>query len=143
MRFIKNGPDVPERLVQAQEDGNVVFFCGAGVSYPAGLPGFAGLVTSLYSELGETLNAVEQTAFKENRFDSVIYLLERRIGSRTVVREQLYKVLSKIDLKDPKSTATHQALLTLSKNRSGQTRIVTTNFDRLFNAAAPTLLRNA
>jgi len=64
MRFIKGGPDVPERLVQAQEDGHVVFFCGAGVSYPAGLPDFEGLVESLYSELGETRNTVEQTAFK-------------------------------------------------------------------------------
>ncbi|HEV2173122.1 MAG TPA: SIR2 family protein, partial [Nitrospira sp.] len=139
MRFIKDGPDVPERLVQAQEEGNVVFFCGAGVSYPAGLPGFQGLVKSLYSELGESFHPVEQTAFKENRLDSVVYLLERRIGNRSVVREKLWKILAAIDLTDPKSTQTHRSLLTLSKNRSGQTRLVTTNFDRLFDAAEPTL----
>lgn len=40
MQFLKNGPDIPERLLQAHEDGQVVFFCGAGVSYPARLPGF-------------------------------------------------------------------------------------------------------
>ena len=40
MQFVKNGPDVPERLLQAHEDGKVVFFCGAGVSYPAGRPRF-------------------------------------------------------------------------------------------------------
>lgn len=139
MRFVKDGPDVPERLVQAQEENNVVFFCGAGVSYPAGLPGFQGLVKSLYGELGESFHPVEQTAFKENRFDSVIYLLERRIGDRTVVREKLWKVLTAIDLTDPKSTQTHRALLTLSRSREGQTRLVTTNFDRLFNTAGPTL----
>jgi hypothetical protein len=26
MRFIKNGPEAPERLVQAQEDGKLIFF---------------------------------------------------------------------------------------------------------------------
>ena len=39
MQFIENGPDIPEALLQAQEEGRVVFFCGAGISYPAGLPG--------------------------------------------------------------------------------------------------------
>jgi hypothetical protein len=139
MRFIKDGPDLPESLVQAQEDGNIVFFCGAGVSYPAGLPSFQGLVKALYTELGEALSPVEQTAFRENRFDSVVYLLERRIGNRIVVREKLWKVLSTIDLTEPNSTETHRALLTLSKARDGQTRLVTTNFDRLFNAASPAL----
>src|SRR5438477_8634783 len=139
MRFIKDGPDVPERLVQAQEEGNIVFFCGAGISYPAGLPGFSGLVTGLYKELGEGFDAVEQAAFKENRFDSVIYLLERRIGKRAVVREKLWKILSAFNPTDPKATETQQSLLTLSKTREGQTRLVTTNFDRLFKAVAPTL----
>jgi hypothetical protein len=48
MQFIQNGPDIPDRLLQAHEDGKVVFFCGAGISYPAGLPGFEGLASKLY-----------------------------------------------------------------------------------------------
>ena len=48
MQFFKNGPDIPERLLQAHEEGDVVFFCGAGISYPAGLPGFKELVEKLY-----------------------------------------------------------------------------------------------
>jgi len=139
MRFIKNGPEVPERLVQAHEEGHVVFFCGAGVSYPAGLPGFKGLVKDLYAELGEAFDPVEQTAFNENRFDSVIYLLERRVGNRAIVREKLWNILTRIDLKDPRATETHRSLLTLSKNRDDQIRLVTTNFDHLFEAAAPML----
>ena len=51
MQFVRGGPDVPERLLQAHEEGHVVFFCGAGISYPARLPGFAGLVDELYSRL--------------------------------------------------------------------------------------------
>ena len=39
VQFIKNGPDVPDRLLQAHEDGKIVFFCGAGFhirrNYPA------------------------------------------------------------------------------------------------------------
>ena len=62
MQFIQNGPDIPDRLLQAHEDGRVVFFCGAGISYPARLPGFAGLVKKLYEILGATPNAVQQTA---------------------------------------------------------------------------------
>src|SRR6476659_2933651 len=40
MQFVTNGPDIPDAVLQAHEDGRVVFFCGAGISYPAGLPGF-------------------------------------------------------------------------------------------------------
>ena len=28
MQFIPNGPDIPDALLQAHEDGRVVFFCG-------------------------------------------------------------------------------------------------------------------
>ena len=28
MLFVKNGPEVPEHLLEAHEDGRVVFFCG-------------------------------------------------------------------------------------------------------------------
>ena len=139
MRFIKDGPNVPERLVQTHEDGNVVFFCGAGISYPAGLPGFSGLITSVYRELGENLDPVEQAAFKASRFDTVFYLLERRVGKRSVVREKLWKILTAVDLTNRKSTETQQSILTLSKTRDGQTRLVTTNFDRLFQAVEPTI----
>ena len=53
--FVANGPDIPESLLQVHEEGRVVFFCGAGISYPAGLPGFGGLVKAIYSELGVCL----------------------------------------------------------------------------------------
>lgn len=31
MQFVAHGPDVPDVLVQAHEEGRVVFFCGAGI----------------------------------------------------------------------------------------------------------------
>jgi NAD-dependent SIR2 family protein deacetylase len=44
MQFVARGPDIPEMLLEEHERGRVVFFCGAGISYPAGLPNFSGLV---------------------------------------------------------------------------------------------------
>jgi len=132
MQFVRRGPDIPERLLQAHEDGRVVFFCGAGISYPAHLPGFAGLVDKLYTSLAATPNAVQQAAIKAGQFDTAIGLLEADIvGGRETVRRALASVLAP-DLSAPNATATHEALLTLGKCRTGPTRLITTNFDRLF-----------
>lgn len=132
MQFITNGPDIPERLLQAHEDGRVVFFCGAGISYPARLPGFAGLVKKLYAHLAATPTAVQQAAINAGQFDTAIGLLEADIvGGREVVRRALADVLTP-DLGKPKATATHESLLMLGKSRDGRTRLITTNFDRLF-----------
>ena len=132
MQFIKDGPDIPERLLQAHEDGRVVFFCGAGTSYPAGLPGFSGLVKSLYAGLGEEPNGVEKAAIAAQQFDTAVGQLEGRIvGGRQTVRRQLAKTLTP-DMKAQNATATQEALLTLAKQREGRYRLITTNFDRLF-----------
>lgn len=134
MQFIKNGPDIPERLLQIHEEGRVVFFCGAGISYPAGLPGFAGLVRCLYERSGVTPDLVQKAALKAHQYDTAIALLEdRHVGGRRAVRRELAGILTPADT-SPKATRTHEALLTLSQCRSGKLRLVTTNFDRLFHA---------
>ncbi len=133
--FVANGPDIPERLLQAHEDGRVVFFCGAGISYPAGLPGFSGLVRDLYSDLGQEPTAVQQAAIDEGRYDTAIGLLEAEyIGGRDAVREAIEKILTVASIK-PATVATHEALLKLATNPEGKIRLVTTNFDRLFEHA--------
>lgn len=139
MRFITNGPEIPDRLVQSHEDGKVVFFCGAGISYPAGLPGFEGLAQRLFEDLGENPNSTEKAAFKEERFDVAIDLLERRIRNRPMVREKIQAILTPPDLANPISTNTHKAILTLGKSKDNSLRVVTTNFDRIFLEVDPTL----
>jgi NAD-dependent SIR2 family protein deacetylase len=67
MQLIQNGPDIPDRLLQAHEEGRVVFFCGAGISFPAGLPSFRGLVEKIYAGLGTSPNEVEQQAIKQGQ----------------------------------------------------------------------------
>ena len=132
MQFVKNGPDVPERLLQAHEDGRVVLFCGAGISYPAGLPGFGELVDRLYGDLNHEPDDVQKAAIKAKQFDTAIGLLEAGIvGRREKVRETLAGILTP-SLDAPNATATHESLLTLGRNRDGHSRIITTNFDRLF-----------
>ena len=132
MQFVRHGPDIPERLLQAHEDGRVVFFCGAGISYPARLPGFAGLVQQLYVALATTPNPVQQAAIKARQFDTAVGLLETEIvGGREVVRRELAAILTP-DLSAPNATETQEALLTLGRSREGRLRLITTNFDRLF-----------
>ena len=55
MRFIEEGPDIPDKLLYAQDAGNVVFFCGAGVSMAhAKLTSFADLAEKVINDLGAT-----------------------------------------------------------------------------------------
>lgn len=137
-QFVRNGPDIPESLLQAHEDGCVVFFCGAGISYPARLPGFAGLVSGLYTQLSVTPNAVQQAAINVGQFDTAVGLLEADIvGGRETVRRAMAGILTP-DLTLTKATASHQALLTLGKTRDGRMRLITTNFDRLFEEVIAT-----
>ena len=136
MQFITNGPDIPDALLQAHEEGRVVFFCGAGISYPSGLPGFKGLVKKIYQENGTPLSEIERRAFDLGQFDATLDLLERRLpGQRLAVRRALAQSL-KPNLRLKGATATHAALLRLARGREGAVRLVTTNFDRVFHAAA-------
>ena len=114
MQFIRNGPDIPERLLQAHEDGRVVLLCGAGVSYPARLPGFKGLVERLFSNLSVTATALQQAAIKAQQFDTALGLLEADIaGGREKVRRAIAAILTP-DLDAPSATATHEALTPVS-----------------------------
>lgn len=133
MQFIANGPDIPNALLQAHAEGRVVFFCGAGISYPADLPGFKGLVEHIYSKLGTGFHGVEQSAFKQGQYDVTLGLLERRhTGQRRAIRQALANVLQP-NLQCKGATDTHTALLKLARCREGALRLVTTNFDRLFH----------
>lgn len=136
MQFITNGPEIPDALLQAHEEGRVVFFCGAGISYPAGLPGFKGLVEQIYQLNGTSLSDIEHEAFDRKQFDATLDLLERRLpGQRLAVRTKLAQAL-KPKLHRKGAIDTQAALLRLARSREGALRLVTTNFDRIFHVAA-------
>ncbi|WP_127958609.1 anti-phage defense-associated sirtuin Dsr1 [Serratia microhaemolytica] len=137
MQFIANGPDIPNELLHAHEEGNVIFFCGAGISYPAGLPGFEKLVEKLYELNGTSYehSKSEQFAFNSKQYDVALHQLEQRLpGGRDEMRKKLLEALQP-QLNRPNAIETHRALLDLARNRDGKLRLVTTNFDRLFHHA--------
>jgi len=136
VQFVTDGPDIPDALLHAHEEGDVVFFCGAGISYPAGLPDFKGLVQEIYRLSGTAFSDIEREAFCHKQYDTTLDLLERRLpGQRAAVRRQLARVLEP-DLCREDATSVHEALLQLGRCREGALRLVTTNFDRVFHAAA-------
>lgn len=136
MQFVTNGPDIPDALLQAHEEGRVVFFCGAGISRPAGLPDFGGLVQRLFQQAGEPADRVEGDYIDQSQFDRAIGHYELRIqGGRTATRRGLPSILT-ADLTKWRALTTHFALLTLGRSHDGGLKLVTTNFDTLFEDAA-------
>ena len=133
MQLVANGPDIPDDLLQAHEAGRVVFFCGAGISVSAGLPLFGGLVDRVYDIVGEVPNEIEQDNYIHKRYDATLDLLERRLpGQRQAARKALMSALQP-NLSREHATDTHRALLELARrNGDRATRLVTTNFDRVF-----------
>lgn len=49
---------IPERLLLAHSRGEVLFIAGAGISQPASLPDFRGLVLRVYAQLDVAVHAV-------------------------------------------------------------------------------------
>lgn len=150
MRFLPNGPDIPDELITAQERGEVIFICGAGVSMSLSLPSFRGLVLKIYELLGEdpTLHLAENEVFREKgllagQYDRMLRLLEKRLaasnigrahGMRARVRDAVRRALAPPPNPD---LSNHRALFELSRDTEGTLRLVTTNFDTLFERAWP------
>jgi NAD-dependent SIR2 family protein deacetylase len=60
MTFIASEPDIPVEILEAQEEGRLVFFCGAGISYQLGFGDFKWLVDEICKSTGVTLTDEEQ-----------------------------------------------------------------------------------
>lgn len=138
MQFITDGPDIPDVLLQAHEEGRVVFFCGAGISYPAGLKGFDWLVDEIYRRCGTGRKRLEEKAFQNKQFDTTLNLLEDRLprGRPGLAMRKSLAAALKPNTRKKGALNTHLALLTLGRGRDGALRLVTTNFDQLFHKAA-------
>jgi hypothetical protein len=148
MRFLPEGPDVPDELVALQEKGSTIFVCGAGVSLAVGLPTFRGLVEAVYRDLGEDwmLHPAEREIMREGgsmagQYDRVLRCLERRLaasdlprnrGMRGRIRASVRQALMAPENADLSS---HMALLQLSRDQEGRSGLLTTNFDTLFERA--------
>lgn len=137
MRFLEKGIDIPDDLIRAVNEGSATFLCGAGVSRRVGLPSFQTLAEKVYNLLGESWvdEPAEQVAFASQQYDRALRSLEKRT--------HLPKTASRVrdavsDLLAPPSCALpdHLALLRLSRDAEGRPKLLTTNFDTLFERAA-------
>ncbi len=138
MRFLEDGADIPDELIRAVTDGNAVFLCGAGVSRRVGLPSFQELTEQIYRELGEAHGnePAERKAFERGEYDRALRSLEKRthrFGTASHVRVAVAKLLA---ARDGAAVPDHSALLQLSRDTEGRPKVLTTNFDTLFERAA-------
>lgn len=125
----KKGPCLPAPLLTALEEDELVFFCGAGVSMPA-LPGFRKLAEEVRREL-----LPDRKPGEGRDYERQLYRIERATVPDTMRR----KVAELLATPPAPDTEPHEAILRLSCGGGKAPRLVTTNFDGLFEAAAAKL----
>ena len=119
--------DFPEPLLNALNDGRLVIFAGAGVSMgpPANLPGFRELALQVAEGTDLSIGEYEP----EDRF----------LGRVKAAGPNVHEIAAqRLQRKDPQPTELHRSLLRLY-SRTENVRIITTNFDLLFEEAANSL----
>lgn len=152
---------IPERLLLAHARGEVLFIAGAGISQPANLPDFRGLVLKIYSQLDAVVHDVisaiprdacnqwsvdlssltNQQAAEVRRFivgdyDVVLGMLERRIDGQSHGKSRVRQaVASELRAPGVHPAPIHRALMRLA-DRGDAVTIVTTNFELLLEDAA-------
>lgn len=142
MRFLANGPSIPDDLLIARDAGDVIFFCGAGVSqHRAGLPNFLKLGGDVIDLLGAGEKSLARKLFQRISeispmdgvgglvaTDRIFSLLEREFEQKDV-QAAIARAIRPADGAD---LSAHRTLIDLSRGRDGTVRLVTTNFDLLF-----------
>ena len=144
MRFLPDGPKIPDELLEERDNGNVVFLCGAGVSRPAGMPDFPELARYVVQELGTAEDAPSRAmlsqwdddknvpVYARPSLDQIFNLLQQQYGAGQI--EAL--IAERLKTKCGTDVSAHETVLRLSRSVDGQPQIVTTNFDLLFEEAA-------
>jgi hypothetical protein len=152
---------IPERLLLWHARGEVLLIAGAGISQPARLPDFRGLVLKVYAQLDAAVYAVisgipgagchhgstdlshltNQQAAEVKRFirgdyDVVLGMLERRIDGQSDGKSRVRQAVAR-ELRAPgiQPAPIHRVLMRLA-DRGGVVTIVTTNFELLLEDAA-------
>lgn len=137
MQLFENSPDLPNELLKAHEEDKLVFICGSGISVNAGLKLFKGLTNQVLDDLGGSLDKEEKKAKKNTEFDKVFSLLERehRFGP-VQVRESVKKNLTH---STEANLSVHESILQLARNKKGNLKLITTNFDTVFESCDSTI----
>ena len=141
-QFSRNGPTIPSEILRAHEAGELVLFCGAGISVYTGLPSFPDLVKDTFARCGQPLpyrreaQAPRDQAFYADQYDRALHLLECDLRNPEVMRRQ---AVDRLQQPPSGGLQFHEDLLHLMQIPNGGCRIVTTNFDDRFALAAENL----
>jgi NAD-dependent SIR2 family protein deacetylase len=144
MRFLADGPAIPDELLFARDEGRVIFFCGAGVSRArACLPDFFGLATNMVDRLHVERDSAARKLIHEAAeiakrvgegglisADRIFGLLERHFS----VADIHAAVAQSVAPAAGADLSVHRMLLDLARGADDKVRLVTTNFDLLFEA---------
>ncbi|MCI5145681.1 MAG: hypothetical protein D3923_09150, partial [Candidatus Electrothrix sp. AR3] len=143
MKFIskKDAPDIPLKVLNARDNDELILFCGSGISIPARLPTFKGLVDQVYKSLSAEKDDLELEDYHDCLYDRVLELLEHRYFKKDRANKYLVrqKIIENLILSEDADLSTHTAILELAKTEDGRRRLVTTNVDRGFELADPSL----
>ena len=141
MRFSSGGPRIPNELIEERDRGNVVFFCGAGVSFSAGMPSFLELCRHVIDELGVSPNA-EARAMLQSHYDKTHPAARMPLDQIFNLLQQEYRRgeidyhIKKCLMPKPNTPLkAHKTILHLSRSADDRPQVVTTNFDYLFERA--------
>jgi hypothetical protein len=123
--WINSEVNLPEEVLSALQDGQLVVFAGAGVSMspPSNFPDFDGLAARVFEQTDRTLE--KQKLESVDRYFGG--LKKRGIDVHQLVKDTLSEPASQ-------PTDLHRALFSLFSSAQS-VRVVTTNFDRHFTAA--------
>lgn len=139
--FVPDGPKIPVELIDRHLNGDVVFFCGSGVSCNVGLPNFKQLVINIYKSFNIDIDtdgalaedsalSLERASFNAQKYDQTLELLETRLDNSTMRKA----IISQLSEFNHNKTQAHNALLKLSQTKDGCFRLVTTNVDTVFES---------
>ena len=140
MKFHPDGPSIPDKLLESCDAGNVVFFCGAGVSINYGMPDFFELTEQVIEKCAPSSDSEIRKAMRtccggdskfNLPFDQMFELLHQEYG-KEFVNAIVAEIFRERDRDDQKDSPEHKHIRLISSSRSGLPQIVTTNFDRLF-----------
>lgn len=120
--YITKDVDIPDEILEANEEGKLVIFAGAGVSVdsPASLPNFSKLADEIANKCRE----------KRKRKESIDEFLGRLQNNNVDVKEIVKEILQNPESKPNKL---HKGIVNIFKTPK-QLKIITTNFDSHFSA---------
>lgn len=136
IQFVSNGPFIPYELLQLLEEGKLVIFCGAGISFKLGFESFKKLAEDIREKLNIKekgfLNSSQKSSWKSGDYSKFLNQVSHDYGE-----EKVKNIVNQIFSNIPEDAdySTHAAILKLSEH-SNCFRLITTNFEDGFNRAA-------